>query len=334
MKYSAFAPAAALCASLALTVPSTGSLAAAEPPGVRDLLKTAIAAEDRETFDRILKLALETWPGDKTDIFKLVEELRADWMTADQVEVLADYREAVAAAEKKERDRGIWYYTDPKYWNPKLELGAGTASGDTSEQSIALGFSINRDFDKWSHKFDARLDYAERQSVVTRDRLDFIQESSWNVFQKGFVNNFTQVEFDRFSGFDWRVTEVIGVAYQLLESDKQKLRITAGPGFRFSRVEEAIEGDVITPAFTRQEVIGRFGANYSLKLGDGITFEETAAGVLGTSSFRLDNSAILSAQINSSLAARLRFDVVYETDVPVGTSEIDTVTRATIVYTF
>ena len=226
------------------------------------------------------------------------------------------------------------YYIDPKYWSPRIELGAGTASGDTDEQSLSFGLSLNREFKNWSHNLNLTIDYAERQGVVTRERYNLIEESLWKIFNKGSLSNFTQVEFDSFSGFDWRITEVLGISYELLNSKKQKLRLTGGPGARFSRIEASLTDGILTPAFTRQEAIVRLGANYSLDLGNGITFSDNVSAVGGAGSFRLDNGAMLSAQINSSLAARLRFDVVYETDVPIGTSEIDTVTRATIVYTF
>lgn len=315
----------------------TATTTAKEPAGLKPLLSTAAADNDRNSFDNIVAVALRSWPGDKIDILKLIEIINPEWLTYDQSADLLAHRLKIKQTIKRERARGLLYYIDPGYWSPKAELGAGTSSGDTNEKSIAFGLSLSRDFSsEWSHNLRLNFDFARRGGITSRERLEFIEDTFWNVFNKGFLNNFTQFEIDRFSGFTWRLTQNLGLAYQLIKNKAHSLRVQGGPGFRISRLlpEIAANGLVVTPAFTRREFIGRISADYGLDLGDGVKLNQQLSAVVGSISTRLDNNLTLSAQINSSLSARVRFNVVYESDVPLGTSNVDTVTRATIVYTF
>jgi putative salt-induced outer membrane protein len=299
---------------------------AATPPGLEDMLKTAVAKGDEAAFDTMVAMALETWPSSRVDILTVASGIQANWLSASYRQEVASAEQAAIEAEKKSRARGIIWYLDPSLWNVTAQLGASTSTGDTDEQSIAFGLAMSREFDKWEHDINLDFDFARSRSTTTRRRLQARLNTLYKAWEGIYVANYLEVDFNRFSGFDYRVLDSLGLGTQLLKSDRQSLRLEGGPGVRFNKFEDTGE--------TSTEFLGRVSSTYELKLTDNIDFKDQASAIFGTGSFTFDNRASLSAQINTSLAARLSFQVQYDSDAPVASAPWDTITRATLVYKF
>ena len=301
---------------------------------VKSMLTTAAGNNDRDTFNAILQTALVTWPKNRVQIIEMASVLRTEWLAADELQEVEVAKAAAHAAEKKSRERGIVYYLDPALWNGQAELGAGQSSGDTDEQSLYGGLSFKRDFGTdWSHEIDLSVDYARREGLTTKRRLIGDYQARWTPWDQLFAVNFLRIEIDRFSGYDYRITENLGLGYEVFNNDQHRLSFEAGPGVRISKLDEASAG--ISDLSLRQtEIVGRISTDYELRLTDTITVRDRSSIFLGQGSTTIDNKAELSAKINSHLVARLAFEVRYESDAPDNTAATDTITRATLVYDF
>jgi len=299
---------------------------AATPPGLEDMLKTAAAKGDERAFGTMVTMALETWPAARIDILKAAAGVQADWVSADFRREVAEAEQAAIDAEQKSRDRGLMWYLDPSLWNVTAQLGASTSTGDTDEQSIAFGLAMSRDFDKWEHDINLDFDFARSRGTTTRRRLQTRFNTLYKAWDSIYVANYLEVDISRFSGFDYRILDSLGLGTQLVKTDRQSLRLEGGPGVRFNKFEDT--------GATSTEFLGRVSSTYELKLTDNIDFKDQASVIFGTGSFTFDNRASLSAQINTSLAARLAFQVQYDSDSPAGAAPWDTITRATLVYKF
>lgn len=299
---------------------------AAPPAGLEDMLKTAAAKGDERAFTTVLATALETWPGSRIDVLKIANDVQSSWLAASDRQEVADAAQAVIDAEKKSRDRGIIWYLDPSLWNITAQFGASTSTGDTDEQSVALGLAMSRSFDKWDHNINLDFDFARSNGNTTRRRILTRLDTVYKAWDKIYVANYLEIDVNRFSGFDYRLLDSLGLGTQLLKSDRQSLRLEGGPGVRFNKLEAT--------GATSTEFLGRVSSTYELKLTDNIDFKDQASAVFGTGSFTFDNRASIGAQINTSLAARLAFQVQYDSDAPAGAAPWDTITRATLVYKF
>jgi putative salt-induced outer membrane protein len=313
------------------------SIAAASDMGYDALLQTAVASDNRATFETILDTALATWPDDREAILALAQSLKPEWLEPAQVAEVAEAEKRKAAAEKASRDRGIIYYLDPALWNGQAELGASSSTGDSDEQSGSLGLSFNRSFgDRWEHDLDLKLDVARANGVTSKERFVTKYEALWKPWDETYLVNYTEFELDKFSGYDYRLTETIGVGYQLIETAKQNLRLEGGPGIRINKIE-AVRSDggiLLTPAETQYEFIGRLSSTYSLQLTENLMLEDRASVLFGTESTTVENWIRMSARINAHLAARVSFEARYDSAPPLGTEAWDTITRATLVYDF
>lgn len=326
---------ATIIVAFALCFASSGPVRADVSDDIKTLLTVAQQNGDEARFRVILNTVLKAWPDDRISILAFVEGLQTPWLEPEQIEEIRIAEAEAEATEQAERDRGIFYYIDPKYWNPRVELGASASSGDTSETAVSFGFSMARDFDDWSHKLSIFADAARRQGVTTRERFTLNHESSTTLFGEFLAINQGLFEVDRFSGFNFRVTETLGLGYQLLDGDIHKLRVELGPGIRYSALDTVLAADgTRLEGGTRTELIGRGGISWSYQITPSLLLEDNAAFLQGTESTRFDNDFALSASLTDRLKARLRFQTIYESDVPIGTANWDTATRVTLVYDF
>lgn len=307
---------------------AVGSVAvhADTPAGVQDML-TSAAEESRSSFDTVLRLALETWPEARLDILQTANNVRREWLTPVLITEIEAAEKAAVEAERKSRARGIWYYLDPSLWNAQAQLGATTSTGDTDEQAVSAGLQFSRAFgEHWEHDLNIDFDFARSNGNTTRRRLLTRYETLYKPWDDLYVLNYLEIDFNRFSGFDYRILDNIALGTQLIKNDRHSWRFEGGPGVRFNKFEDTGE--------TETEFLGRVSTTYDLKLTDNINFNERASMIFGTGSITFDNRAALSAKINSSLSARLAFQVQYDSDVPPGAAAWDTLTRATLVYAF
>ncbi len=306
-----------------MTVPAQ----AAPPAGLEDMLKTAVANGDEATFDMLVETALKTWPASRLDILKAASDIQQEWVAIDFRSEVVEAAAAAEEAERKSRARGIIYFLDPSLWNTTAQFGASSSTGDTDEKSIALGLAMSRDFGaKWSHDFNLDFDFARSQGVTTRRRILSRLQTNYKIGKGYYVSNYFEADFNKFSGFDHRLLDSVAIGAQLVKTDRQSLRLEGGPGVRVNNFENSTE--------TSTEFLGRVSTTYDLKLTDNIDFKDQASMIFGTGSITFDNRATFGAQINTALAARLSFQVQYDSDAPVNAAAWDTVTRATLVYKF
>lgn len=291
------------------------------------MLKTAVANGDEALFDTLVETALETWPASRLDILKAANDIQREWVAMPLRNEVKQAEAAAEEVERKSRARGLIYFLDPTLWNTTAQFGAATSTGDTDEQSIALGIAMSRDFgEKWEHDFNLDFDFARSQGATTRRRILTRLNTTYKAWDDLFLSNYFEADFNRFSGFDYRLLDSVALGVKLVDTDRQKLRLEGGPGVRLNKFEE--DGSTST------EFLGRVSSTYELKLTDNIDFKDQASMIFGTGSITFDNRATFGAQINSSLAARLSFQVQYDSDTPVEAAAWDTLTRATLVYKF
>ena len=305
----------------------TAEVYADDIKSVKGMLKKAVEAQDEAAFDTVLSMALMTWPGKRVAILKAAEGLQANWMAEEQIAEIEVAAKVAVAAEEASRARGIVYYLDPALWNGQAELGAGSSTGDTDEKSLSIGLSFNRKFGpEWEHDLDLDFDYARSSGITKRQKFVTKYETIWRPWKSAFLLNYTELELDRFSGYDYRVVENIGIGFDLISNSNHRFRIEGGPGLRFSQFKETGENET--------EFLGRLSTTYDWKISDTMTLRDRASVIFATVSTTVENDIQFSAKINAHLAAKLSFGTKYDSAPPLGTSAWDTSTRATLVYGF
>ncbi len=332
---------------------AAASRAAAAPDGegarlaVLDaLFAEAADAGDAEGFARLLAFARGRWPVLADRLEALACAHSVDWPAARQAAELAcgaspGSDRAVAAAEGASHDdpsgnapektvggrHGKEGEGGRKRLKGSLDLGASLSSGDTRERAFSGRLRMAwRTGEAWSQELALDGDLARRAGATSQQRLN----GDFRLFYRGFDHlylfNFMRGEYDRFGGFEWRVTESVGLGYSALRGPRHEWRLEGGPGIRFI----ALAGG---PGMER-EPIARLSSEYRLALGRDWKLENDSAAFLGGEGITLENTVALEGRINASLFGRVSFYTRYDTRRLAGPSKLDTLSKFSLGYRF
>lgn len=302
-------------------------------PALQAMLETAIKSGDKAQISAIEKVAIATWPEDAVAIKVMVEKLLAPVTqdSAPKQKLLAvdatKNETAVTNAADTEKTSAFNYYLNPALWNGQLELGGGTSTGNTEEQGISIGLSFKRMFaEKWEHDLDSNFDYAKSQGLITKRKIIGEYKLLWKPWKSFYTMNFLQLEADKFSGYKYRITENIGIGYEIINKTGMLWRIEGGPGIQYNKLDIS---DI-----SESKILGRVSNTFEMDIWKNMKISNKTSVVYTNASTTFDNKAQLSARINAHLAAKISFGVKHDTGAPLGKEKTDTVSRATIVYDF
>jgi putative salt-induced outer membrane protein len=179
---------------------------------------------------------------------------------------------------------------------------------------------------RWRHIFDAEADFAQDNGRRTRQRFEAGAETNYDISERAYALGFVDFEHNRFSGFDYRISEGAGLGYRIVDTDRLFLSVEAGPGARHSRIKST--GTLQT------ELVGRISGEFSWQITDSTEFTQSLAALIGQETTSLSSRSALSIAINDSWKARLGYRVDHETNPPAGAKSTDTRTDVSLVYEF
>ncbi len=339
-----------LAAILLLTAPSAVAVTSPAPPAntavpapIMALLEVAAGERDGMEFVEIAVLAAKAQPAHAAAIFAAARRFEpgagaALIEAASRLSGPAQAGGAVARAAMPEGGpgRGQAAFLDLGAWDGGVELGLSVSSGNTREQAFALGLELKRVISsRWDHKFEFDMDYARRLGLTSKERYAGLYQLFYRGWDRTYLYSFIAAERDRFSAFDFRVTESFGAGYQILDGRRQKWSLEGGPGLRQTKLSTILS--YTSPAIGGgfgNEFIGVLNSDYGLRLTESLSFSNKTRIFVGEERTTLANEAALKARFNGALSARLSLDVKYDSEVLAGTRKTDTLTRATIVYDF
>ena len=213
----------------------------------------------------------------------------------------------------------------PKPWKGNAELGIVKTSGNTSTQSINASAGIVYKRDRWTHNGKFELLNSSSDNVTSAERYTATGKSDYKLDELSYVFGRLDYENDRFAGFEYRTTEVIGYGRRVINRDTVTLDLEAGPG---ARQIKYIHGD------SKNEAIGRVAAMFAWKVSDTATFTEDLSSDIGQDATISKSVTALKAQVAGNLGMKVSFTVRNVSKVPVGTNKTDRETTITLVYGF
>lgn len=282
------------------------------PNATRDLIRAAYSAGDEATVAALFKLARTTNPQATAQI----DALEAD-IAAQRAEKLA--REARERADRLKAASFI------DYWKGEVELGGSRSTGNSNILTIYGAVSADREGLKWQHSLKARVDYQRSNGETKADRYRLAWQPSYKINDKIFVYGLSQYERDRFLGYASRYTASSGVGFTLISNANTKLNVQGGPALRYT---DAIGSPNETSAAARASMSLRWKITPTLNLS------QDAALYLERGDTNAQSSTSLDTRLIGQLKARFSYDVLYEHREFTGKEPLDTVSRATLVYSF
>jgi len=275
------------------------------PPPVREMLEAAIANGNEAEIATIAKIAKQTNPDSADDIARMVNA----WKDRTRQTKEAVIREAAI--------------TD--LWTGKLEAGGFRSTGSTNELGISVIANAKRTGIEWSHELSAALDYRRANGVVSRERYVLGYQPRYAFDPRGFAYGLVQFERDPSIGYDQRYTASAGIGYKLVVSKPLDLSVDIGPSLRHA---------VYTQGLSETKLGARGSMDLALRLSPTLTFRQTASGYAEQDVFSLNSLSSIETKVSTRWAARLSYNVQYESETPLSARDLDTLSRVTLTYAF
>jgi putative salt-induced outer membrane protein len=280
------------------------------PAGVEAMIRQA-ALRDGKALDTAESLALDAFPDHADAINALTKSLRDDYKKVDR----AAKRAAAASVTAG--------------WSGDAELGASMSSGNSSNKAVTMRVELVKETVKWRHEIDGGADWQRADGATSKERYTAGYKPNYFINPKLYAAGQLLWERDIFAGYRHRFTETAGVGYLILDGDGQRLSVEGGPGARQSLL-------VDTPGEpnSETEILFSTNVNYTQELGAKTKFSQAVKSLLGDKNQTLESTSSLTTQINSLFSARVAFTLRHETEPPDDRQQTDTLSRATLVYTF
>lgn len=210
-------------------------------------------------------------------------------------------------------------------WKGEAEVGIVATSGNTETTSLKARAGVVHEQGKWRHtgKFDA-LNTSDA-TRTTGERYALTGKSDYKFGERSYAFGLVSYENDRFAGFDYRTSEVLGYGYRVISQDTLTLDLEVGPGARQTQLNNGT---------SKNEFIGYIGGKLLWKFSPSASLSENLATEIGSDTTITRSVTALTAQLAGSLAMKLSFTARHISEVSGSVKNLDTETAVTLVYGF
>jgi len=295
---------AALLLLAAATVQQTDA-GAMIPENIRAMLDAAIESGNDGDVSTIVKYARAADPLSGDAVLAIAEQWRADRTAA---------REAV-----------IRQASFLNLWSGRAELGGFVTTGNSETAGGSVVLDANREGLQWRHKFHAQADYQESLGTTTREHYLVSYEPNYKFDERAYVYGQVQYEADRFLGYTDRFSASSGFGYSAIKSPAVQLDLEVGPGYRHTS---------FTDDTVQSSITGRGSVDLRWRLLPGLSVSQNAVAVAQRFNSTVSGTTAVTAKLLGPLSAQLSYYFQYESMPPAGRETTDTISRASLVYSF
>lgn len=210
-------------------------------------------------------------------------------------------------------------------WSGRGEVGASMADGNSDTLGGYASFTAARQGVRWRHELRAEAAYQETNGVRSQERLMAAYEPRYKVNERLSAYGLLQAEHDPVLGYDARYSVSAGLGYGVIRSPGLTVDVQGGPAFRHT---EPLTGP------NEFGFSGRAALDARWQLRPGVQLTQTGSAFLDSRGNTLSATTGLEAQLFGPLAARLSYNVQYESQPTAGRVTTDTLSRITLVYGF
>ena len=275
------------------------------PENIRAMLDAAIESGNDGDVSTIVKYARAADPLSGDAVLAIAEQWRADRTAA---------REAV-----------IRQASFLNLWSGRAELGGFVTTGNSETAGGSVVLDANREGLQWRHKFHAQADYQQSLGTTTREHYLVSYEPNYKFDERAYVYGQVQYEADRFLGYTDRFSASSGFGYSAIKSPAVQLDLEVGPGYRHTS---------FTDDTVQSSITGRGSVDLRWRLLPGLSVSQNAVAVAQRFNSTVSGTTAVTAKLLGPLSAQLSYYFQYESMPPAGRETTDTISRASLVYSF
>lgn len=236
---------------------------------------------------------------------------QADWISANSASaILAD------AANGKKKDAGLF---------GSVSLGYLANTGNTDSASLNGKASLGYVAAPWRHAMMFRALKGSTNEVTTAEEYEAAEQSDYIFGDNHYVFGALNYNTNRFSGYDRRLTEVLGYGRRVLSSERHTLDLQIGAGARQTQ---------LTDGGRQREGIVQLAGGYVWNFSKHARFSQRARIEDGSDNTYSESVTAVTANLTGDLALSLSLTVKRNSDVPPGRVNTDTSTLVSVIYGF
>jgi putative salt-induced outer membrane protein len=288
------------------------------PDPIRAMIITAARSNDPTVFAAVVAVAKQAAPGSAEEIEALSREIPKDIAAIVRAEAgdLTTEPDIILVTPLPAR-------RSP--WKGAAELGGSRATGETDTLGVYGSVNLSRIGPAWTHRVSGRFDYQDTNGVRSIERYGAGYEPQVRLNERLYSFGVAQYEHDRFLGYQDRVTVGVGFGVNPIDRPDFKVSLDAGPAFRST--------DYIDQ--NRQATIaGRGSLNARWLPSERITVSQEGAVYLETGQTTAKSTTAVETLLFGPLKARFSYNVQFERDRRISRENLNTTTRASLLYSF
>ncbi|AMD01984.1 DUF481 domain-containing protein [Halomonas chromatireducens] len=208
----------------------------------------------------------------------------------------------------------------------EAELGYTHLSGNTDSQTLIGKSRLSWLTGNWTHTLRGEVRNVTRDGDTSAEQYLLSGRERYDFDGPHYAFGFARWGKDRFSGYDQQSTLIGGYGRDILDGERHRLSLEAGPGYRHDRIDEEENRGlgVIYSALDYHWTLSRF-ASLRQEMSVESTDENTTSRSLSS----------LTARLNSRLSLRLSHEVKHNSSPPeTAVADTDNTTNVTLLYTW
>jgi len=210
-------------------------------------------------------------------------------------------------------------------WKASAELGYVSTSGNTETNTLNAKASMSTERDKWRHKLDITALNTSDNLGTTAEKYTVTGQSDYKLKAPNYLFANINYEKDKFSNFDYQVSETVGFGRRVIDDKTMKLDLEIGPGARQSKVENAS---------TENEATVKAGVKLDWTVSKSSQFAEELTVEAGEETTITKSITSLTSKVDTDLSMKLTYTFKQTSEAAAGFDDTDTETAVTLVYTF
>ncbi|MGH8126826.1 MAG: DUF481 domain-containing protein [Gammaproteobacteria bacterium] len=216
--------------------------------------------------------------------------------------------------------------TKPKNLGFGMQFSLGYLATHSATTSTSLNSELKLGYNTplWQHRLDLQAITASTDGTTTAEQYFGAAQSNRLLTERSYVFGYLGYIHDRFSGYRYQSSAVVGYGFSVVKTETQKLSFELGLGY--TRAEQ-ITGDTESSAAARGRELYNWQFSKNGSIVESLTAEKSNFNLY--SQFQLG----VQAQLVNNLAFVLAYMAQHNSNVPAGTPQTTTTLSLSVQYT-
>jgi putative salt-induced outer membrane protein len=206
----------------------------------------------------------------------------------------------------------------PQGWSGKGQAGYVMSRGNSDTDAANAKFDVWLLTPDWKHQLTIDGLYGRSQQVTSAERWDLRLQSDYTISKQWFAFGALAYQDDRFSGFQYQASGTGGAGYKIFDSDRTRLSVQLGVGYRVLRPETLVfdpggSGAVVSRVALEHEseVVGTAGIDFMHQFNSSTRLTDKLIAESGSSNTSIKNDLALEVKMSKQLALAVGYSVLH-----------------------